>query len=100
MIAKFNTDSAFHSRKWSCVWSPDVGSGLDARMRAGGVGGVAWLQTGAVQICSYGTDGAEVHVPFADQMGNVRPHRDRQFGKEKCNPQCPEPPLPIQPTPK
>ncbi len=41
-------------------------------MRAGGVGGVAWLQTGAVQSYSYGTGGAEVHVPLADHMGNVR----------------------------
>lgn len=31
MIAKLNTDGAFHSWKWSCVWSRDVGSGLDAR---------------------------------------------------------------------
>ena len=31
MTAKLNTDGAFHSRKWSCVWSRDVGSGLDAR---------------------------------------------------------------------
>jgi RHS repeat-associated protein len=41
-------------------------------MRAGGVGGVAWLQTGAVQSYSYGTGSAEVHVPLADHMGNVR----------------------------
>ena len=41
-------------------------------MRAGGVGGVAWLQTGAVQSYSYGTGAAEVHVPLADHMGNVR----------------------------
>jgi len=75
MIAKLNTDGTFHSRKWSCVWRPDVGSSLYARtdwMRAGGVGGVAWLQTGAVQSYSYGIGGAEVHVPLADHMGNVR----------------------------
>jgi RHS repeat-associated protein len=75
MIAKLNTDGTFHSRKWSCVWRPDVGSGLYARsdwMRAGGVGGVAWLQTGAVQSYSYGTGSGEVHVPLADHMGNVR----------------------------
>ncbi len=41
-------------------------------MRAGGVGGVAWMQTGAAQSYSYGTGGAEVHVPLADHMGNVR----------------------------
>ena len=41
-------------------------------MRAGGVGGVAWLQTGAVQSYSYGTGSAEAHVPLADHMGNVR----------------------------
>ena len=75
MIAKLNTNGTFHSRKWSCVWRPDVGSSLYARtdwMRAGGVGGVAWLQTGAVQSYSYGTGSAEVHVPLADHMGNVR----------------------------
>jgi RHS repeat-associated protein len=75
MIAKLNTDGTFHSRKWSCVWRPDIGSSLYARsdwMRAGGVGGVAWMQTGAVQSYSYGTGGAEVHVPLADHMGNVR----------------------------
>jgi RHS repeat-associated protein len=75
MIAKLNSNGTFHSRKWSCVWRPDVGSSLYARsdwMRAGGVGGVAWLQTGAVQSYSYGTGGAEVHVPLADHMGNVR----------------------------
>jgi len=75
MIAKLNTDGTYHSRKWSCVWRPDVGSSLYARsdwMRAGGVGGLAWLQTGAVQSYSYGTGSAEVHVPLADHMGNVR----------------------------
>jgi RHS repeat-associated protein len=75
MIAKLNTNGTFHSRKWSCVWSPDVGSSLYARsdwMAAGGIGGVAWLQTGAVQSYSYGTGSAEVHVPLADHMGNVR----------------------------
>jgi RHS repeat-associated protein len=75
MIAKLNTNGTFHSRKWSCVWRPDVGSSLYARsdwMRAGGVGGVAWLQTGAVQSYSYGTGSGEVHVPLADHMGNVR----------------------------
>jgi RHS repeat-associated protein len=75
MIAKLNTDGTYHSRKWSCVWRPDIGSSLYARndwMRAGGVGGVAWLQTGAVPNYSYGTGSAEVHVPLADHMGNVR----------------------------
>ena len=75
MIAKLNSNGTFHSRKWSCVWRPDVGSSLYARtdwMRAGGVGGVAWLQTGAVQSYSYGTGSGEVHVPLADHMGNVR----------------------------
>ena len=28
MIAKLNTDGTFHSRKWSCVWRPDIGSSL------------------------------------------------------------------------
>jgi RHS repeat-associated protein len=75
MIAKLNTDGTYHSRRWSCVWRPDIGSSLYARsdwMRAGGVGGVAWLQTGAVQSYSYGTGSGEVHVPLADHMGNVR----------------------------
>jgi hypothetical protein len=31
MIAKLNTDGTFHSRKWSCVWRPDIGSSLYAR---------------------------------------------------------------------
>jgi hypothetical protein len=31
MIAKLNTDGTSNSRKWSCVWSRDVGSSLDAR---------------------------------------------------------------------
>jgi RHS repeat-associated protein len=52
-------------------------------MRAGGVGGVAWLQTGAVQSYSYGTGGAEVHVPLADHMGNVRHYY--QFKSTKGN---------------
>jgi RHS repeat-associated protein len=75
MIAKLNSNGTFHSRKWSCVWRPDIGSSLYARndwMRAGGVGGLAWLQTGAVQSYSYGTGSGEVHVPLADHMGNVR----------------------------
>ena len=75
MIAKLNSNGTFHSRKWSCVWRPDVGSSLYARsdwMRAGGVGGVAWMQTGAAQSYSYGTGSGEVHVPLADHMGNVR----------------------------
>ncbi|RFC52932.1 MAG: putative conserved protein RhaS [Verrucomicrobia bacterium] len=86
MIAKLNTNGTFHSRKWSCVWRPDVGSSLYARsdwMRAGGVVGVAWLQTGAVQSYSYGTGGAEVHVPLADHMGNVRHYY--QFKSTKGN---------------
>ena len=52
-------------------------------MRVGGVGGVAWLQTGAVQSYSYGTGGAEVHVPLADHMGNVRHYY--QFKSTKGN---------------
>ena len=75
MIAKLNSNGTFQSRKWSCVWRPDVGSSLYARsdwMRAGGVGGVAWMQTGAAQSYSYGTGSGEVHVPLADHMGNVR----------------------------
>ncbi len=86
MIAKLNTNGTFHSRKWSCVWRPDVGSSLYARsdwMRAGGVGGVAWMQTGAVQSYSYGTGSAEVHVPLADHMGNVRHYY--QFKSTKGN---------------
>jgi hypothetical protein len=30
------------------------------------------MQMGAVQSYSYGTGGAEVNVPLADDMGNVR----------------------------
>jgi len=41
-------------------------------------GGVAWMQTGAVQSYSYGTGGAEVNVPLADDMGNVRHERSNQ----------------------
>jgi hypothetical protein len=26
MIAKLNTDGTYHSRKWSCVWRPDIGN--------------------------------------------------------------------------
>jgi RHS repeat-associated protein len=86
MIAKLNTNGTFHSRKWSCVWRPDIGSSLYARsdwMRAGGVGGVAWMQTGAVQSYSYGTGSGEVHVPLADHMGNVRHYY--QFKATKGN---------------
>jgi hypothetical protein len=72
MIAKLNTDDTFHSRKWSCVRRPDVGSSLYARSDWMRGGGVAWMQTGAVQSYSYGTGGAEVNVPLADDMGNVR----------------------------
>jgi hypothetical protein len=47
MIAKLNNDGAFHRWRWSCVWRPGVGGGLDARgdwVRAGGVGaGDGWL---------------------------------------------------------
>ena len=77
MIAKLNSERTFRSRKWSCVWRSDVGSSLYARTdwtRAGGVGGVAWLQTGAVQSYGYGYGygTGEVHAPLADHMGNVR----------------------------
>jgi len=41
-------------------------------MRVGGVGGVAWMQMGAVQSYANGTGIAEVHVPLADHVGNVR----------------------------
>jgi RHS repeat-associated protein len=68
-------------RKWSCVWRPDIGSRLYARgswQAAGGVGGLAWLQTGIAQTVypyytySQVTGNGEVHIPMMDHMGNVR----------------------------
>ena len=81
MISNLNpTHGAHLARKWSCVWRPDVGSRLYARgswQAAGGVGGLAWLQTGLAQIVamfSYQevSGNAEVHIPMMDHMGNVR----------------------------
>ena len=67
-------------RKWSCVWKPDVGSSLYARsswQKAGGVGGLAWMQTGIAQTLADAAGGtlygaAEVYVPMSDHRGNVR----------------------------
>jgi RHS repeat-associated protein len=76
------TGETVQGRKWSCLWRPDVGSSLYARsswQKAGGVGGLAWLQTGSAQnLSTGGTSGAivtgtgEVHIPMADHMGNIR----------------------------
>jgi hypothetical protein len=56
MISNLNpTNSAHLARKWSCVWRPDVGSRLYARgswQAAGGVDGLAWLQTGLAQTAT------------------------------------------------
>jgi|GEM_PF-1506394 len=68
------------ARKWSCVWRPDIGSRHYARsswQKAGGVGGLAWMQTGIAQtVAMYTyqsvTGNAEVHIPLMDHMGNVR----------------------------
>jgi SRSO17 transposase len=53
MISKLDPGNGAHlARKWSCVWRPDIGSRLYARgswQAAGGVGGLAWLQTGIAQ---------------------------------------------------
>ncbi len=78
------TGETVQGRKWSCLWRPDVGSSLYARsswQKAGGVGGLAWLQTGNAQnLSTGGTSGAivtgsgEVHIPMADHMGNIRHH--------------------------
>jgi hypothetical protein len=81
MISNLNpTNSAHLARKWSCVWRPDVGSRLYARgswQAAGGVAGLAWLQTGLAQTATMYTyqsvsGNAEVHIPMMDHMGNVR----------------------------
>jgi RHS repeat-associated protein len=83
MISKLNPDDngAHLARKWSCVWRPDIGSRLYARgswQAAGGVGGLAWLQTGIAQTVypyytySQVTGNGEVHIPMMDHMGNVR----------------------------
>ncbi len=56
MIAKLNTDGTYHSRKWSCVWRPDIGSSLYARndwMRASSAGNASrtkWASDGSVGI--------------------------------------------------
>jgi RHS repeat-associated protein len=81
MISKLNLDNGAHlARKWSCVWRPDIGSRLYARgswQAAGGVGGLAWMQTGIAQTVALYTyqsvsGNAEVHIPMMDHMGNVR----------------------------
>ena len=71
------TSGAFQLRKWSCIWKPDVGSSLHARSSwqgAGGVGGLAWMQTGIAQAYypPYQMGSAEIHIPMADHMGNIR----------------------------
>ena len=71
------TSGAFQLRKWSCIWKPDVGSSLHARsswQAAGGVGGLAWMQTGIAQAYypPYQMGSAEIHIPMADHMGNIR----------------------------
>jgi RHS repeat-associated protein len=83
MITKLDpaaTSETVLTRKWSCLWRPDVGSSLYARsswQKAGGVGGLAWLQTGAAQTLAtdnlFSLQGAaEIHIPMADHMGNIR----------------------------
>ena len=81
MISNLDPANGAHlARKWSCVWRPDVGSRLYARgswQAAGGVGGLAWLQTGFAQTAAMYTyqsvsGNAEVHIPMMDHMGNVR----------------------------
>ena len=82
MITQLNptNPAATPVRKWSCVWKPDVGSTLYARsswQKAGGVGGLAWMQTGIAQTLLDAAGGpltgaAEVHIPMTDHMGNVR----------------------------
>jgi RHS repeat-associated protein len=81
MISNLDPANGAHlARKWSCVWRPDVGSRLYARgswQAAGGVGGLAWLQTGLAQTATMYTyqsvsGNAEVHIPMMDHMGNVR----------------------------
>jgi RHS repeat-associated protein len=86
MISQLDPVTGAHlARKWSCLWKPDVASLPYARtswQKAGGVGGLAWLQTGGTQNMSttyhsyYGqyvlTGNAEIQVPIMDHMGNVR----------------------------
>ena len=86
MISQLDPVTGDHlARKWSCLWKPDVASLPYARtswQKAGGVGGLAWLQTGGTQNMSttyhsyYGqyvlTGNAEIQVPIMDHMGNVR----------------------------
>ncbi len=67
MITKLDPSASSESvltRKWSCLWRPDVGSSLSARsswQKAGCVGGLAWLQTGSAQnLSTGGTSGAIV----------------------------------------
>ena len=77
MVAQLNSSGAFALRKWSCIWKPDVRSSLHARsswQAAGGVGGLAWMQTGITQAYypPYFYGNAEIHVPMADHMGNIR----------------------------
>jgi RHS repeat-associated protein len=81
MISNLDPANGAHlARKWSCVWRPDVGSRLYARgswQAAGGVGGLAWLQTGLAQTATMYTyqsvsGNAEVHIPMMNYMGNVR----------------------------
>jgi RHS repeat-associated protein len=81
MISNLDPANGAHlARKWSCVWRPDVGSRLYARgswQAAGGVAGLAWLQTGLAQTATMYTyqsvsGNAEVHIPMMDHMGNVR----------------------------
>ena len=82
MITKLDPLSSTETsqgRRWSCLWKPDVGSMLYARspwQKAGSVGGLAWLQTGAQQYFG-GSPGSfwgsyEIHVPMADHLGNIR----------------------------
>jgi len=81
MISNLDAGNGAHlARKWSCVWRPDIGSRLYARgswQAAGGVGGLAWMQTGIAQTVAMYTyqsvsGNAEVHIPMMDHMGNVR----------------------------
>ena len=81
MISNLNAGNGVHiARKWSCVWRPDIRSRLYARgswQAAGGVGGLAWMQTGIAQTVAMYTyqsvsGNGEVHIPMMDHMGNVR----------------------------
>jgi len=81
MISNLNpANGAPLARKWSCVWRPDIGSRLYARgswQQAGGVGGLAWMQTGIAQTVSMFSytevsGNGEVHIPMMDHLGNVR----------------------------